>query len=160
MLFFVLRSYENGYRFVTVHTLGDFIELPYWETSLSVPWYFTESHYPNIEPTSPCPILVMPSNWLESDKYQCLSHWFDSTSVWTSEFPDLPKLEMGALLIRPSCLVDGLISGTQAFNSEGRSFRTWPSDLPMTYQIYTCFYPAWHSALVGYDKELVCSLSR
>ena len=29
----------------------------------------TQSHYFNTEPTSPCPILVMPSAWLGSDKY-------------------------------------------------------------------------------------------
>ena len=29
----------------------------------------TQSHYPDTEPTSPCPILIMLSAWLGSDKY-------------------------------------------------------------------------------------------
>ena len=31
--------------------------------------YPTQLHYPATEPTSPCPILIMPSAWLGSDKY-------------------------------------------------------------------------------------------
>ena len=31
------------------------------------------------EPTSPCPIIIMASAWLGSDKDQFESHWFDST---------------------------------------------------------------------------------
>ena len=30
----------------------------------------TQSYYPDTEPTSPCPILIVPSAWLGSDKYQ------------------------------------------------------------------------------------------
>ena len=41
----------------------------------------TQSHYPNTEPTSPCPMLIMPSARLRSDKYKFLSHWFDLTRV-------------------------------------------------------------------------------
>ena len=33
-------------------------------------WYPTQSHYPDIEPTSPCPILILPSTCLGSDRYQ------------------------------------------------------------------------------------------
>ena len=43
--------------------------------------YPTQSHYPDTEPTSPCPILIMPSTRLGSDKYQLYSHCFDSTRV-------------------------------------------------------------------------------
>ena len=50
------------------------------------------SHYPDTEPTSPCPILIMPSAWLGSDKYQFLSHWSDSTSIWN---PWSPKIGEG-----------------------------------------------------------------
>ena len=55
------------------------------------------------EATSPCPILIMLSAWLGSDKYQPLSHWCDSTRVWTHGFEsyDLPKCETDAQLIRP-----------------------------------------------------------
>ena len=50
-----LRLYQDGYRLVTVHTHGDFIVLPHW--------------YPN-QSYCPCPILLMPSTRLGSDKYQ------------------------------------------------------------------------------------------
>ena len=43
--------------------------------------YPTQSHYPDTEPTSPCPILIMPSAWLGSDKYQFKSNWFDLTKI-------------------------------------------------------------------------------
>ena len=57
--------------------------------------YSTQSHYPETNPTSPYPILIMPSAWLEINKYNFLSHCFDCTGVRTCEFesPDLPKLE-------------------------------------------------------------------
>ena len=32
--------------------------------------YPTQPYYPDTEPASPCPILLMPSNWLWSNKYQ------------------------------------------------------------------------------------------
>ena len=41
--------------------------------------YSTQSHHPDTEPTY---ILLIPSAWLGSNKYQFLSHFFDSTSVW------------------------------------------------------------------------------
>ena len=34
-------------------------------------WYPTKAHYPDTEPTSPIPILIMLSSWLGSDKYKC-----------------------------------------------------------------------------------------
>ena len=37
------------------------------------------------EPTSLCPILIMLSAWLGSDKVTFLSHWFDSTRFRTRE---------------------------------------------------------------------------
>ena len=43
----------------------------------------TRSYYPDTEPTSPCPILTMPSAWLGSDKYQFKSHWLNLTGVQT-----------------------------------------------------------------------------
>ena len=48
-------------------------------------WYPTQSYYPDTEPTSPCFILIMPSAWLWSDKYNTFSHWFDFTMVQTHE---------------------------------------------------------------------------
>ena len=49
-------------------------------------------------------VYLMPNTWLGSDKYTCLSHWFDSTMVRTCEFEshDLPKRKMDAQLILPS----------------------------------------------------------
>ena len=41
--------------------------------------YPTQSHYPDTELASPCPILLMLSARLGSDKYQFfLNHWFDT----------------------------------------------------------------------------------
>ena len=67
------------------------------QAASTMTWYPTQSFCPDSEPTSPCPMLIMPSTQLGSDKYQHLSHWFDST--WESEptrfrFPGLPKREM------------------------------------------------------------------
>ena len=60
--------------------------------------YLMQSHYPDTEPTSPCPILIMPSTWLGSDKYQFVSHWFDLTM---GSNPWSPARETRALPIRP-----------------------------------------------------------
>ena len=43
--------------------------------------YLTWAHYTDTEPSSPCPLLIMLSAGLGSDKYQSESHWFDSTGV-------------------------------------------------------------------------------
>ena len=59
----ILRSYQDGYRLVTMCIPGDFIVVPHWEIMLLAP-------YPDIELTSPCPILLMLSARLGSDKYQ------------------------------------------------------------------------------------------
>ena len=45
----------------------------------TITWYPTQSHYPDTELPSPCPILLMPSARLCSDKYQ-----FDKFLVWLS----------------------------------------------------------------------------
>ena len=50
----------------------------------------TQSHYHDIEPTSPCHTLKMPSARLGSDKYRYLSHWFDSTRAG---IPRSPKVK-------------------------------------------------------------------
>ena len=54
-------------------------------------------HYPDAESTSLFPNLIMQSTWLGSDKYQFLSHWFDSTKVRMHEvqIADSPKTEDG-----------------------------------------------------------------
>ena len=64
-----------GYRLVTVlHTDGDFIVLP------QMTWHPTQSHYPDTETTSPCPIVIMPSAWLQGDKVQ----WLKSKEITSS----------------------------------------------------------------------------
>ena len=57
--------------------------------------YLTQSHYP--EWTSSCPILIMSSDWLGSDNYQFVCHWFDLTRVPTCKvrFPHSPKIRDG-----------------------------------------------------------------
>ena len=89
-----------------MHSHCDFIVLVHGKTRSSTPWPHL-SHHPDPERISPCPILIMLSTWLGSDKYTILSHLFDLTRVWTYWFKstDLPKREVGAQLIRPSRLV-------------------------------------------------------
>ena len=60
--------------------------------------YLTKSHYPDTESTSPCPILIMLSTWLGRDKYQFISHCFDST---IGSNPRSPTRETSALQIWP-----------------------------------------------------------
>ena len=63
----------------------------------------TQSHYPDTDPNNPCTILIMPSSWLGSDKYQLhISHWFDSTM---GSNPRSPICETSALPIQPPRLV-------------------------------------------------------
>ena len=45
-------------------------------------WYLTQLHYPDTDRTSSYHILIIPSAWLWTDKYQFLSHWFDLTAVY------------------------------------------------------------------------------
>ena len=55
-----------------------------WDQATStMTWYPDQSRYPDTEPTGSYPFLIMPSDWLGSDKYKSLSHWFDSTRVQT-----------------------------------------------------------------------------
>ena len=60
--------------------------------------YPIQSHYPDTELISPCPILLMPSARLGSDKYQFYESlvWLDQeTSSWS------PTHKGGVLLIQP-----------------------------------------------------------
>ena len=67
-----------------------FVLLPHWETRMSATWHDIP-HYPVTEPTSPCPIPIMLSTWLGSDKYQYdnslawLDHGFKPTISLTSD---------------------------------------------------------------------------
>ena len=73
------------------------------QDGISVTWCPTQSHYPNTEPTSPSPILIMLSTWTGSDKHTFLSHWFDSRGL------NRPKQGMDVLLIQSSRLVSNLV---------------------------------------------------
>ena len=68
-----------------------------YQTASTVTWYPTQSHYHDTEPTSPFPILIMPSTCLGSNKHKFLSHWFDSTMLSTCEvrIPRSPKMRDG-----------------------------------------------------------------
>ena len=39
------------------------------QTAGTMTCYPTQSHYPDTEPTSYCPILIMPNTWLGSNSY-------------------------------------------------------------------------------------------
>ena len=69
--------------------------------------YPTESHNPDAMLTNPCPILIMLNFWLGSNKYQPLSHWFDTSSVQRHGFGshNLLKEKTDARLIWWSHLV-------------------------------------------------------
>ena len=48
------------------------------QATSAMTWYPTQSHYPDIEPTSHCPLLIMQSIWLGIGKFQFKSLWIDS----------------------------------------------------------------------------------
>ena len=54
---------------LVLHFDGNFIVLPHWEIH-TMPRYPIQTAYSDASLTSPCPILIMPSTWLGSDKYQ------------------------------------------------------------------------------------------
>ena len=69
-------------------THGNFIVLPHSEirppaACPNIP--LSHIILPDTELTSPCSILIMINIRLRSDKYQVVSHWFDSTRIWTHE---------------------------------------------------------------------------
>ena len=63
-------SYEDGHWFVTMHTHGDFIMLQDLGTRPPhvITWSPPQSHYPDIEQTTLCSILIMPHDRLGSAK--------------------------------------------------------------------------------------------
>ena len=97
----IIRSYQGRYRLITEHTHSNFIVLPCWLFRLSVLWSNilpTQSHYPDTELTSPCPIPLMPSASLGNNKVQLffsINNWFDSTVKQS------PTHEPQGLPIRP-----------------------------------------------------------
>ena len=92
-----LRSYDDGYRLVIVHTHGDFIVLAHWESRPPASWPgIPLSHI--ILTLSHCPILLMAHGRLGSDKYQ-----FDKSLGWLDQEPNSRSLalEVYALPIGP-----------------------------------------------------------
>ena len=81
-------------------THGDFIELlPLRnKASSTTTLHPTQSHYPDTVPTSSCHILIKPCALLGSDKYKCLSHWFDVDQGLSPlvQIPWFPKTGDGA----------------------------------------------------------------
>ena len=82
-----LRSFQDRYWLVMVHTHGDLIVLTHWEIRPSASW-------PDIplsadtEPTGPCNIIVVFSARLGIDKYQSYKSlvWLDQERTF-----DLPR---------------------------------------------------------------------
>ena len=66
------RSYQDGYRLVgSAHSWRLYSAVSQeHQTTSTMTCYPTQSPYPDTEPTSPCPILIMTSIRLGSDKYQ------------------------------------------------------------------------------------------
>ena len=65
-------------------------------------WYHTQWHYPDTESTSHCPVLIMPSAWLGSDKYQVLTHCgltLPGFEPARSKSHDIPKLIQSSHLV-------------------------------------------------------------
>ena len=73
-----IRSYPDRYQLVMVHTHGDFIVLPHWETRPLATWFnIPIKHiYPDRDNQS-FPILLMSSTGQGSDKYK-----FYKSLVW------------------------------------------------------------------------------
>ena len=53
-----------------MYNRGDFVVLLQDQTNSTMTGYHTQSHYHDTESASSCPILIMLSALLESDKYQ------------------------------------------------------------------------------------------
>ena len=86
-----LRSHQDGYRFVTVHTYVGFIVLPQWAISLShsvtFSWHRTDQSWPN---------HIKVRKWQVDCQFDKSLVWLDLESNSRS-----PARETRALLIRP-----------------------------------------------------------
>ena len=85
-----LRSYQNGYWLEMVHSQLYYAASLWDQAAGTITRYPTQWHYPDIMLTSPCPILLMPSARLDSDKYQfykSLSQlgWYSNSRHCTQE---------------------------------------------------------------------------
>ena len=77
--------------------------------------------------TAPCPILIMPSSRLGTDKHKPLKSmfWFDQhLNLWGSNFTTYQKGEREAQLIWPSCLANIMVSITNLKTIEAARTKT------------------------------------
>ena len=89
-----LRPYQDWYPLARVHTHDHWLysAAPLGnQANNTMIWYPSQSHYPDTEPTSPCPILIMLSTWLGSYKYQFYKSlvWLDHGFAHTHAIPVL-----------------------------------------------------------------------
>ena len=61
-----LKTVRFGFKPATF----GFPDFPEWEVDAVLNDLMTHSHYPDSEPTSSCPVLIMLSTWLGSYDYQ------------------------------------------------------------------------------------------
>ena len=140
------------------------------QTTSTMTAYPTQPHYPDTELTSTCPILMMLSTWLGSDKSKSLSHWFHSTrfsNPWGSDCPISQSGETDTLLIWPGdlklCIIWMLGTASLGELLSACGFVSWMNGMKVnhtggclpcvqtltvqiTYKIYTFRYLAlqWH----------------
>ena len=93
---FICDSMQSGWLY-SASQLGN-------QTTRTRTWYPTQSHYPYIEPTTPCPILV-PGKEVTSINFKVIHLTHQGFDPARFSFADFPKGETHALLIRPSSLV-------------------------------------------------------
>ena len=130
---------------MTVHTQVDYIVLLHCETRLPALWPDIPLS-PDIEPTSPFPILIMLSAWLWSDKYKFSKSLFWLDKGWNPWRPNPLIFQNGtrdALLIQPSRLVHvpSIPNGdTHSDHASGASLSSVPVWL-------CCMAPRWRVLL-------------
>ena len=61
----LIRDSAHSLRHYSAAELGD-------QATRTMTWYPSQSHYPDTEPTSSCPILIMPSAWLVRKRWSCI----------------------------------------------------------------------------------------
>ena len=100
-------SYQDGYRFVTVFTHGDLIVLSHWDTRPTA--VIPDSPLSHIVLTLSQSVLIMLCARLEltSINFKVIGSTRSEFEPVRFGFPELPKLVMDTLLIRPHCLVMG-----------------------------------------------------
>ena len=114
-----LRSYQGRYRIVTViHSWWLFsIALLGNQATSTLSQCPTQWHYPDTELVCPCPMRIMPSAMMGSDKYKFLQI-IGLTQLWF----ELPFFHTGSLHYTKSATASG-------FKGTCYSWRTWYQNL-------------------------------